>query len=381
MRGVNMRWFTVAAMLVAAMLCPVSGSVVADQDVARPHWQPGLDRVVVVSGVPGAQLVVSGDFGEIQLNSGLGDLGTGTPFPDDAQVRIASNTKAFVAAVALQLVAEQRVDLDSPIDRYLPGVVTGPGGDGRLITVRNLLQHTSGIPDYLNQVDLDSVAGMQSYRPASELIRAALDRPAEFPPGAHWGYSNTNYLIVGSMIERVTGLPVGVEVTRRIILPLGLQDTYWPLYPLEQVVRGPHPRNYLVNGTERVDVTDIDPNWGLADGAMVATGQDLNRYFMALVSGRVVPPAQFEQMRTTIPSGVPLFDKEIGLGLFRRVNRCGMETWGHGGSITGTNVVGAATDRFAVTIAMNQLPTLAASLAPRGGIQDMLDTVMCDLAG
>ncbi|MGV9613944.1 serine hydrolase domain-containing protein [Nocardia xishanensis] len=376
-----MRGFTVAAMLVAAMLCPVSGSVGADPGIARPHWQSDLDRLVVVSGVPGAQLVVSGDFGEIQLNSGSGDLGTGAPFPDDAQVRIASNTKAFVAAVALQLVAEQRVDLDSPIDRYLPGVVTGPGGDGQLITVRNLLQHTSGIPDYLDQVDLDSVAGMRNYRPASELIRAALDRPAEFQPGARWGYSNTNYLIIGSMIERVTGLPVGVEVTRRIILPLGLQNTYWPLYPLEQVVRGPHPRNYLVNGTQRVDVTDIDPNWGLADGAMVATERDLNRYFMALVSGRVVPPAQLEQMRTTIPSGVPLIDQEIGLGLFRRVNRCGMETWGHGGTVTGSNVVGAATDRFAVTIAMNQLPTLAASLAPRGGIQDMLDTVMCDLAG
>ncbi|MEV6392674.1 serine hydrolase domain-containing protein [Nocardia xishanensis] len=376
-----MRGFTVAAMLVAAMLCPVSGSVGADPDTARPHWQSDLDRVVVVSGVPGAQLVISGDFGEIQLNSGSGDLGTGAPFPDDAQVRIASNTKAFVAAVALQLVAEQRVDLDSPIDRYLPGVVTGPGGDGQLITVRNLLQHTTGIPDYLDQVDLDSVAGMQSYRPASELIRAALDRPAEFQPGTRWGYSNTNYLIIGSMIERVTGLPVGVEVTRRIILPLGLRNTYWPLYPLEQVVRGPHPRNYLVNGNQRVDVTDIDPNWGLADGAMVATERDLNRFFMALVSGRVVPPAQLEQMRTTIPSGVPLIDQEIGLGLFRRVNRCGMETWGHGGTVTGSNVVGAATDRFAVSIAMNQLPTLAASLAPRGGIQDMLDTVMCDLAG
>ncbi|MGV9820714.1 serine hydrolase domain-containing protein [Nocardia xishanensis] len=381
MRGEKMRGFTVTAMLVAAMLCPVSGSVGADPDIARPHWQSDLDRVVVVSGVPGAQLVVSGDFGEIQLNSGSGDLGTGAPFPDDAQVRIASNTKAFVAAVALQLVAEQRVDLDSPIDRYLPGVVTGPGGDGQLITVRNLLQHTSGIPDYLDQVDLDSVAGMQSYRPASELIRAALDRPSEFQPGTRWGYSNTNYLIIGSMIERVTGLPVGVEVTRRIILPLGLQNTYWPLYPLEQVVRGPHPRNYLVNGNQRVDVTDIDPNWGLADGAMVATERDLNRFFMALVSGRVVPPAQLDQMRTTIPTGVPLFDQEIGLGLFRRVNRCGMETWGHGGTVTGSNVVGAATDRFAVTIAMNQLPTLAASLAPRGGIQDMLDTVMCDLAG
>ncbi|MEU2252531.1 serine hydrolase domain-containing protein [Nocardia xishanensis] len=376
-----MRGFTVAAMLVAAMLCPVSGSVGADPDTARPHWQSDLDRVVVVSGVPGAQLVISGDFGEIQLNSGSGDLGTGAPFPDDAQVRIASNTKAFVAAVALQLVAEQRVDLDSPIDRYLPGAVTGPGGDGQLITVRNLLQHTTGIPDYLDQVDLDSVAGMQSYRPASELIRAALDRPAEFQPGTRWGYSNTNYLIIGSMIERVTGLPVGVEVTRRIILPLGLRNTYWPLYPLEQVVRGPHPRNYLVNGNQRVDVTDIDPNWGLADGAMVATERDLNRFFMALVSGRVVPPAQLEQMRTTIPSGVPLIDQEIGLGLFRRVNRCGMETWGHGGTVTGSNVVGAATDRFAVSIAMNQLPTLAASLAPRGGIQDMLDTVMCDLAG
>ncbi len=376
-----MRGLTVAAMLVVAMLCPAPGSVHAEPIAAWPNWQPDLDRAVVVSGVPGAQLVVSGDSGDVQLNSGVGDIGTRAPFPDGAQMRIASNTKAFVAAVALQLVAEQRVDLDLPIDRYLPGVVTGPGGDGTRITVRNLLQHTSGIPDYLDQVDLDSVAGMQRSRPASELIRVALDEPAEFEPGERWGYSNTNYLIVGSLIERVTGLPVGVEVTRRIILPLGLQNTYWPVYPIEQVVRGPHPRSYLVRGTERIDVTDIDPNWGLADGAMVASGRDLNHFFMALVSGRVVPPAQLEEMRRTIPTGVPLLDYEIGLGLFRKVNRCGMETWGHGGSITGSSVVGAATDRYAVTVAMNQLPTLAASLALRGSIQDVIDTVMCDLAG
>ncbi|MEV0338963.1 serine hydrolase domain-containing protein [Nocardia sp. NPDC050713] len=374
-----MRWFVVAVVLVASMVWAGPSPVGAEPGV-EANWQSELDRVVVASGVPGAQLVVSGDSGETRLNSGVGDLGTGAPFPDDARVRVASNTKSFVAAVALQLVGERRVELDSPIDAYLPGVVTGPGGDGRRITVRNLLQHTSGIPDYLDEVDLDSVAGMQRYRPASELIRTALDRPAEFEPGARWGYSNTNYLIIGSLIERLTGLPVGVEVTRRIILPLGLQETYWPLYPLEQVVRGPHPRNYLVVGGERVDITDIDPNWGLPDGAIVASGRDLNRFFMALITGRVVAPAQLEQMRTTIPSGVPLLDQEVGLGLFRRVNRCGIETWGHGGSIAGSSVVGAATDGHAVTIAMNQLPNIITALTPHGGVQDVIDMVLCDLA-
>ncbi|WP_378734341.1 serine hydrolase domain-containing protein [Nocardia brasiliensis] len=336
----------------------LSGTAVssAEPNSSVPQWQEQLDQLVADVDVPGAQMVVSGNGSDAQLNSGAGDLGTGGPFPDNAQVRIASNTKSFVATVMLQLAAEKRVNLDAPVERYLPGVIRGPGGDGNLITIRNLLQHTSGIPDYLAYLDIESVDALRRPRPADELIRLGLDQPSDFAPGSDIGYSNTNYLLAGKLVERLTGLPVGVEVTRRILLPLGLHDTYWPVFPWENVIRGPHPRAYHNFDGNLVDITDIDPNWGLADGAMVSTGADLNRFFMALLSGKLLPPAQLAEMQRTVPFGDPVAAGGLGLGLVRRTTSCGLETWGHGGSMTGFMIFGAATVDRAITVSLNQIP-------------------------
>ncbi|MEU7215447.1 serine hydrolase domain-containing protein [Nocardia iowensis] len=336
----------------------LSGTAVssAEPNSSAAQWQGQLDQLVADVGVPGAQMVVSGNGSDAQLNSGAGNLGTGGSFPDNARVRIASNTKSFVATVVLQLAAEQRVDLDAPVQRYLPGVIRGPGGDGSLITVRNLLQHTSGIPDYLAYLDIESVEALRRPRPADELIRLGLDQPSDFAPGSDIGYSNTNYLLAGKLVEQLTGLPVGVEVTRRILLPLGLHDTYWPVFPLENVIRGPHPRAYHNFDGNLVDITDIDPNWGLADGAMVSTGADLNRFFMALLSGKLLPPAQLAEMQRTVPFGDPASAGGLGLGLVHRTTSCGLETWGHGGAMAGFMVFGAATADRAITVSLNQIP-------------------------
>ncbi len=292
------------------------------------------------------------DGRDLLLTSGVADTSTGASFPAAARARIASNTKTFVASVVLQLVAEHRMELDAPVARYLP--VTGPGGDGRAITVRNLLQHTSAIPDYLAMLDLDSAEALTRDHSIGDLIRLGLDQPAAFAPGTSFEYSNTNYLLAGQLIERVTGTPVDVEVTRRIIAPLGLRDTYWPRYPAETVIRGPHPRAYLETDGGRTDITDIDPNGGLPDGAMVSTGHDLNRFFLALLSGMVLPPDQLAEMRRTVTD--PHSADRIGLGLFGKTTAAGVEVWGHGGSIPGFYTAGGATPDRAVTIIMNQVP-------------------------
>ncbi|WP_280430343.1 serine hydrolase domain-containing protein [Nocardia brasiliensis] len=375
-----MRYSWLTAAVVAAVTISAfagAGVAVAEPGPAPVGLQADLDLLIRAIGVPGAQLVVRGVGANAQIDSGVGDLATGAPFPDNAQVRIASNTKTFVATVVLQLAAEHRVELDAPIEQYLPGVVHGPGGDGHQITVRDLLQHTSGIPDYLAYLDLASVDRLQRPRPAAELIRLGLDQPAVFAPRTSSGYSNTDFLLAGALIERVTGVPVGVEVTRRIIIPLGLRDTYWPLFPLEHVIRAPHPRGYHAFDGALVDITDIDPGWGLADGAMVATGADLGRFFMALLSGELLPPAQLAEMQRTVPSGDPLRDADFGLGLFRRINACGIEIWSHGGAMNGFLVVNAATPARAVTLSMNLLPDPLTTVMYQAAMNSVLDAAFC----
>ncbi|MFE6921106.1 serine hydrolase domain-containing protein [Nocardia sp. NPDC057663] len=342
----------------------------------RVELESDLNQLLRDGNVPGAQLVATDGDHEIQLDGGFGDLAAETPFPDAARVRIASNTKAFVAAVVMQLVSEGRAALDVAVEHYLPGMVTGPGGDGNRITLRQLLSHTSGIPDYLPLLGLSSEADLQRSRPVHELIDIALAQPALFEPGAEFRYSNTNYLLLGQVVERITGASIADEVTRRVIRPLGLTDTYWPDYPTEQTIRGPHPRAYHYFGDGRVDITDIDPNWGLPDGAMVSSGRDLNRFFTALLSDRLVPAAEFAEMTKTIAVHLPGISG-VGLGLFRRTTSCGLEVWGHNGAIYGFSVLVAATATSAVTISFNQMPRL--SDAARFEPTVLVDKALCAL--
>lgn len=374
-----MRRLALVTVTVAAVLSTLaaSGVTAAQPDALAAFLQPGLDTLVRAADVPGAQLVSTTGAGDVQVNSGAGDLAADTPFPDAAQVRIASNTKTFVATVLLQLVGEGTVDLDVPVERYLPGVVTGPGGDGNRITVRNLLQHTSGIPDYLTRIDLESVDALRHSQSSDALIRIGLAGTAEFEPGAKASYSNTNYLLAGRIVEAVTGMPIGIEVTRRILAPLGLTNTYWPLFPVENVIRGPHPRGYHQFGSDLVDVTDIDPGWGLPDGAMVSTGADLNRFFMALLQGRLLGAAELAQMRRTVPSGDPRRQEDFGLGLFHHTTSCGIEAWGHGGSMHGFFVYGAATADKAVTVSMNQLPDVLRVRTEGADLDEVVDAALC----
>ena len=143
------------------------------------------------------------------VRSGVGDLGTGQPPPADGYVRIGSNTKTFVATVLLQLVGEGRLSLADTVDKWLPGVVRGHGNDGRRITLRQLLQHTSGLPDYVNDVVPDpSAAGYRHHRwtvhTSEQRVAFAMKHPRSFDPGARWEYSNTNYVVAGMVIKAAT---------------------------------------------------------------------------------------------------------------------------------------------------------------------------------
>ncbi|KJY32854.1 beta-lactamase, partial [Streptomyces sp. NRRL S-444] len=199
--------------------------------------QQGLSALVRADGLPAALASVTDREGRGRTyTAGVGDLATGSKVPDDGQVRIGSSTKVFTAVVVLQLVGEGKIGLDATVDSYLPGLVRGEGFDGRHITVRQLLQHTSGLPDYEALVDDD--IRQHRYLDPRDLLDIAFRRKADFAPGTSWGYSNTNYVLAGLIVQKVTGRPLAEEMDKRVIQRIGLRHPYFPA-PGDMATREP----------------------------------------------------------------------------------------------------------------------------------------------
>ncbi|WP_447038183.1 serine hydrolase domain-containing protein [Streptomyces sp. DSM 118878] len=326
---------TAVAMASAVLTQPAAAATVAPDTVRQD-----LRALVRSDGVPAALASVEDRAGHTRTyTAGTGDLATGAKVPRDGQVRIGSNTKAFTAVLVLQLVGEGKIGLDTRIETYLPGLVRGEGIDGRRITVRQLLQHTSGLPNYVRYLAED----VRYYAPR-DLVRLALEHEAEFEPGKKWAYSNTNYVLAGLIVEKVTRHSLAHELERRIIGPARLHHTYFPA-PGETTIRERHPRGYDRDAAGApVDVTEYDPSWGWSAGQMISTNSDLNRFYGALLGGRLLKDAQLAEMRTTVRADYFGPGARYGLGLVSRPLSCGGVYWGHGGSMTGYETRGGATD-------------------------------------
>ncbi|WP_032917451.1 serine hydrolase [Streptomyces rimosus] len=375
------RPISAAAMLAAALALAGTLPASAVQTRAAPGpVQRGLDRLVHEDGYPAAMAAATGRDGRTRnAVAGVADLRTGAKAPVDGRVRGGSVTKSFTATVVLQLVGEGRISLDAPVETYLPGLLRGDGIDGRRITVRQLLQHTSGLPDYTRYMD-DLVSNRHRYYDARSLLDLALRHKAAFPPGTDWRYCNTDYVVAGLLIERVTGRPVGEEITRRVIDRVGLRRTYLPAVG-EQGIRGAHPHGYVASkpGAPLLDITEMDPSAAWAAGALITTPSDLNRFFGALLGGRLLKPAQLAQMRTTVAipadAGYPRGTR-FGLGLISQPLSCGGLAWGHDGDFLGYAVYSAAAgDGRAASIAVSADPG-PAEHGRRHGWQ-LLDTALC----
>ncbi|MFF7591343.1 serine hydrolase domain-containing protein [Kitasatospora purpeofusca] len=358
-----------AAAVVAGVLAPGAASAAPRPDSVQQR----LDALVKEDGVPAALATVKGRDGRTRTyTAGVGDAATKAKVPVDGQVRIGSNTKVFTAVVVLQLVAEGKVGLDTNVDAYLPGLVRGEGIDGRNITVRQLLQHTSGLPEY---VDRDNIlkAPKRYYEPR-ELLDAALAQKAHFAPGTQWEYNNTNYLLAGLIIQKVTGRPLGEEINKRVVDRIGLRHTYFPV-PGEMTIHEAHPKGYLraEDGSLR-DYTELDPSWGWAAGAVVSTNTDVTKFYGALLGGRLLPAAQLAQMRTTVPAEAFGPGARYGLGLVSRPLSCGGVSWGHGGTIPGYETTGGTTeDGRAVNFTVTTIPD--ADTAKR--VDKAVDEALC----
>lgn len=341
---------------------------------ARPDTvQQGLNALVRTDGLPAALASVKDRHGRTRTyTAGVGDLATGSKVPRDGQVRIGSNTKVFTAVVVLQLVGEGKIGLDAPVDTYLPGLVRGKGIDGRHITVRQLLQQTSGLPNYTNYLGDDV-----RYFDPRELLDIALQHKADFAPGKKWAYSNTNYVLAGLIIQKVTGRPLAKEIDQRVIKRIGLRHTYFPA-PGDATIREPHPKGYNQDsaGAPLRDITEMDPSWAWAAGQLISTNSDLNRFFTALLAGRLLPAAQLAQMRTTVPAGYPFASgARYGLGLVSTPLSCGGVYWGHGGSFPGYETRGGVTgDGRAANIAVTIQPTDEAAMKH---VESVVDTALC----
>jgi D-alanyl-D-alanine carboxypeptidase len=229
---------------------------------------------------------------------------------ENQRFRIGSVTKTFTATIVFQLAAERQLRLNDTLERYLPGVVP----DGERITIRQLLNHRSGLANVTDySLWLERASSLPSTQPI-DVLRFAASHPLTFPPGSQWRYSNTNYVALGLVVEKATGHEYRQELEERILDPLGLESTELP-------------RTRLVPD---LDDDGENPNVPWAAGAIVSNAQDLARFFSALLSGRVLPKDSLARMKQTVV--VDPGASGVGLGIFSTELQCG-RFWGHDGGI------------------------------------------------
>ncbi|MGW7550014.1 serine hydrolase domain-containing protein [Streptomyces sp. WAC 06725] len=282
---------------------------------------------------------------------GLADLKTGRKVVGNEHSRIASDTKTWTATVVLQLVGEGRIKLDDTVDHYLPGLIRTKSYDGRKITIRQLLQHTSGLPDYLDAPywnDLDA-RRWDHVEPLQTVEQALTLPPPDDRTPAGFSYSNTNYNLAGLIVTEVTGRDIGTEIEQRIIEPLGLRETYWP----GDRTKLPEPdlRGYAERNGALRDRTEWNTSGADASGALVSTGADATTFWTALMTGKLLAPDQLAEMKKTVPDGSS--GERYGLGVERYERAPGFVTWGHSGHMeSGHKFRNAVTDdgRRAVTL-------------------------------
>ncbi|MEV0220237.1 serine hydrolase domain-containing protein [Streptomyces sp. NPDC050704] len=338
---------TAAAALAAASLTAPAVAAAPAAAPTRDHGatQEAMDAAVQ-DGVPGVAGQAKDKYGTWKGTSGVGNLKTDQPRSAHDRYRVGSITKTFVSTVLLQLEAEGRLSLDDKVEKWLPGVVRGNGHDGSGITLRQLLNHTSGIYDYTSDEDFGRTYFLKDgffknrfdTLPPGQLVKIAMKHKPDFAPGTSWNYSNTNYVLAGLVIEKATGHTYGDEIRARIIKPLGLRATSVP--GTDPKVPRPSSRAYSklaeTSTGPTYDVTELNPSIAFSAGEMISDSGDLNRFYSALMRGKLLPEKQLTEMKTTVKvEAIP--NAGYGLGLMERKLSCGVVVWGHSGGIHGSN--------------------------------------------
>ncbi len=347
--GSSLLYITPASIVKAEPTQNVSSSLQTSNQSDRTSVKKAM-RDSLQLGYPGILAQISNGGKNWRYAAGIADLRTKKPMKTDFRFRIGSTTKTFIATVLLQLAGENRLNLDDSIEKWLPGVIQGNGYDANQITIRQILNHTSGIAEYLKSKDYDIMDTKKLYT-AEELVKMGISLPPDFAPGKGWSYSNTGYVILGILIEKVTGNSYAEEVENRIVEPLELSNTFLP--GNSTVIPGTkHARGYesYDGESELKDVTYSYP--GSSDGDMISTADDLNKFFSYLLSGKLLKEQQLKQMLTTVPTGTEGIDG-YGLGIYETKLPNRVSIWGHGGASPGFSNFAGGTLGGKHTLAIN----------------------------
>jgi D-alanyl-D-alanine carboxypeptidase len=298
------------------------------------------------------------------LRRGVGDLATRAPIAPDASFRIGSVTKTYLATAVLGAAGEGRLALGDTLARWLPGVL--PRLDEGAITLRMLLDHTSGVPDPSPRLLAHpGLFGKGAVTPA-DLVAKARQLPPVAPPGKEFSYSNADYWLLAMVLERATGQSWTEQVEARVLRPLGLSRTVLP----SDTSRLPRPFMHGYSprpGKPPLDAGAFDSDWASSSGGIVATTGDLVRFDSALLAGRLLAPAELARMKHGVrvpanPMGVSVY----GLGLTRLRLPCGVTLYGNMGGLAGytTWVQSTADGRRTIAVGANtdELPRVDAAI-------------------
>ncbi|MEV6305545.1 serine hydrolase domain-containing protein [Actinoplanes sp. NPDC051861] len=349
-----------AAVTVSALIAAPAPAFAAGPPMGHAGLQNRLDRVVA-AGAVGAIAEVRRKHDLWRGASGAAEYGTTRPVPIDSRFRIGSVTKTFVAVVVLQLVAEGRLRLD---DTVFPG---------RAVTVRHLLGHTSGVPDYRPTLPMPPSPGFfanrwRTWTPDELIGRVATLPPVFEEPGSKFDYSNTNYLLLGKIIENVTGHPYAKEIERRVTGPLRLRGTSLP--GTSPRLRGPHPHGYVPGETGLVDLTEMNPSVMGAGGEMISTTADLQRFLARLLGGHLLPDRLLAKMKTPGTA-----TRDYGLGLSWWTTSCGLRVYGNDGDALAYQTWTFATEDASRLVTVAVTPDFTADLDD--AVEAFVDAAIC----
>ncbi|MGD2179988.1 serine hydrolase domain-containing protein [Lusitaniella coriacea] len=344
--GINIPGTAYAATLTADINASPS-TLIAERPTPPPlppklvqKLQKTLDSTLSDSGSVGAVVGIATPVGSWFGASGQSNLNPKTEVSPRDRFPIGSITKTFVATTILQLVEEEVLSLDDTLNQWLPPDITQHVEYSDKITLRNLLNHTSGIYSYTEKLQTEGEKNpslfIRDWTP-KELV-AYSGEPNIFAPGEKWSYSNTNYILLGMIVEAASGSSLESEIRARILDPLGLENTF---FGGEEEIPGGYASGYLdlnedgdfediVDGIPE-DVTPFNLTQAWAAGAMVSNTQDLTRFIQALFAGELLAPDTFAQMRTVTDTGMEGFS--YGLGIFSRDIPGIGKVWGHNGGV------------------------------------------------
>lgn len=299
-------------------------------DALAQRLDAAIKQAMTTTGVPGAIVGIWGPDGDYVRAFGVADKSTRAPMKTDFYSRIGSVTKTFTVTAVLQLADEGKLGLDDPVAEYVPGV---PLGDR--ITLRQLARMQSGLFNYSASPEFQKAMFADPRRAFTprELLSYALAEPNQFPPGERFDYCNTNTILLGLVVQKVSGEPLNSYVHDKILAPLGMSHTS---FPTTNAFPDPHAQGYTVQTADgkEATATDWDPSWGWAAGAMISTLDDMRIWAVALATGKLLTPQMQEQRLQTVGSpGMPPQDG-YGLGIFN------LGGWiGHNGSLPGYQTV------------------------------------------